>query len=75
MHKRVLLAVVVLIFLLFTSYNISSYIVAKRYQKSSYLNLEIAELKEMVKNNQTLYEKLDKIDRDVQFLNAMCFKD
>ena len=75
--NRILLVIIMLIFLLFTSYNISNYLVNTKYNRISGINNEITDLKRMIANNENITElffQADRIDKQVQFMNSLCFE-
>lgn len=81
--KRLLLISVMLIFMLFASYNIGAYMVHQKYNKASVLNEDISELlqmihdsdlgSELVERNPEIYFKILDINDTVSFLNGYCF--
>lgn len=72
--EKAKIILIILIFLLLTSFSISSWLVEKRYQTASGINLQIEELMNMTKDNEIIYSKLQDINRELEFVNAVCFK-
>ena len=68
-----LLFSVVLIFLIFASYNISMYLVHHNYNKATSLNNDIDDVIELVNDNPEAVQKLKDINAEVAFMNAFCF--
>lgn len=74
MNRKILLIMVILIFLLFSSWNFSNFIIDKRYNKASGVTDEIASLKEKHQGDTETYEKLTDIEESVSFLQGACLE-
>jgi len=73
---KVLTILIIFIFLVFVSYNISNYMVHSKYSKITGTNMEIDELKSMIINNASVKDvlsKVNKIDEQIKFEHAVCF--
>ena len=71
--NMILLFSIILIFLIFSSYNISMWLVHHNYNKATSLNKDIEEVIELVSNNTEAVQKLKDINSEVAFMNAFCF--
>lgn len=75
--NKILLIAVFLIFMLFASYNFANFIVDKRYSESSGINEELQTFTNMIDDNCTyaqLKEQAQKLDREISFINGVCFQ-
>lgn len=70
--KKILLAIIILIFLLFSSYSISNYMFDKKYNKASILTDDIEILKIQFINDTEIYDQLNDIQETILFINSVC---
>lgn len=76
--KPILTIIIILIFLLFTSFNISTHIVNTKYNKISGINSEISNLRDMVEkgeNKEKIIEEINSVDKQIRFMNSLCFEE
>jgi len=71
--RRLLTVSVVLIFLIFATYNMSTWLIHKNYTKTSDLNDDILSVMETLDPNSAEYKKLSEINSEIMFINAFCF--
>ena len=71
--RRMLLISIILLFLIFTSYNFGAFFVNLKYNEVSTMNSEIQEVIDAV-DNETLKMKLTNINEEIKFINAFCFE-
>ena len=76
-NKRILLVSIILIFLLFASYNIGVATIHYKYHEVTDANIQlekiITDLKNNTINNEQLISQLKEINEEIYFINAFCF--
>ena len=68
--NRIKLTAIILIFLLFTSWGISNWIIDSKYEESSQLTKQIDDLIKDYPNE----TKLKNIQKEILFINSVCFE-
>lgn len=68
--NKIKLVFIILLFLLFTSWNFSNWLVDTKYRRNSLVSEQIEELKESYPDD----KRINLLYEDITFLNSVCFR-